>query len=143
MEGYNTELKLRIDWSEMDLFGHVNNVSFFKYVQAARVNYWEKTDLTNLYAEKKMGPMLASSSCQFKKPLFYPGNITVVTKVGFVKTTSFSLQHLILNEKNEIAAEAEDIVVFYDFNKGEKLPLSKEILNQMSLIEKRDLPEIN
>jgi acyl-CoA thioester hydrolase len=139
MEGYNTELSLRIDWSEMDLFGHVNNVSFFKYVQAARVNYWEKTDLTRLYTEKKMGPMLASTGCQFKRPLFYPGNIKIVTRLGFVKTTSFSLQHLILNDKNEIAAEAEDIVVFYDFNKGEKSILPKEILNQMSLIEKKPI----
>lgn len=39
MDNYNTSLELRIDWSEMDLFGHVNNVAFFKYVQASRVNY--------------------------------------------------------------------------------------------------------
>lgn len=120
MEGYNTELKLRIDWSEMDLYGHVNNVSFFKYIQAARVNYWEKIGLNHLHNLQNLGPILASTGCQFKKPLFFPGNITIKSKVGFVKTTSFSIQHIILNEQNEIAAEAEDIIVVYDFNKNEK-----------------------
>lgn len=120
MEGYNTELKLRIDWSEMDLFGHVNNVSFFKYIQAARVNYWDKIDLNRMHANQNIGPILASTGCQFKKPLFFPGNITIKSRVEFIKNTSFSLQHILLNDTNEIAAEAEDIIVIYDFNKNEK-----------------------
>src|SRR5436190_1104027 len=111
---YNTQLTLRIDWSEMDLFGHVNNVSFFKYVQAARVNYWELAGVTKLHSEKNVGPMLASTSLQFKKPLFYPGQVIIKTKIGFVKTTSFSLQHILMNDKEEIAGEAEDIIVLYD-----------------------------
>ncbi|MCE3258723.1 MAG: hypothetical protein K0S12_364, partial [Bacteroidetes bacterium] len=39
MQDYKTEIKIQLDWSEMDLFGHVNNVAYFKYIQAARVNY--------------------------------------------------------------------------------------------------------
>jgi acyl-CoA thioester hydrolase len=137
MEGYNTELNLRIDWSEMDLFGHVNNVSFFKYIQASRVNYWEQIGLNKLHKESNQGPMLASASCQFKKPLFFPGNISIVSKIGFIKTSSFSIQHLILNEKGEIAAEAEDVVVFFDFNKHEKLALTKALLQKIESIEKK------
>lgn len=36
-----TELNLRIDWSELDLFGHVNNVMYAKYMQASRVHFME------------------------------------------------------------------------------------------------------
>ncbi len=128
MEGFSTELSLRIDWSEMDLFGHVNNVSFFKYIQASRVNFWEQTGITKLHKEQNIGPMLASTNMQFKKPLFYPGKVTIKCKVGFVKTTSFSFQHVILNNKGEIAAEAEDVMVLFDFNKNEKTVLPKSIL---------------
>ena len=137
MEGYNTELTLRIDWSEMDLFNHVNNVSYFKYIQAARVNYWEVIGLSYMHNNSNTGPILASTSCQFKQPLFYPGSITICTKVGFVKTTSFSLQHFILNDKGEIAAEAEDVIVLYNFTMHEKCPIPIPILQEIELREKK------
>lgn len=139
MEGFNTELNLRIDWSEMDLYGHVNNVSFFKYIQAARVNYWEKIGLNHMHSQQNIGPILASTGCQFKKPLFFPGQITIKSKVGFVKTTSFSIQHLILNHQNEVAAEAEDIIVIYDFNKNEKAGIPGFLLSNIKEVEKREL----
>ncbi len=45
MELFPLKLRLRIDWSEIDLFGHVNNVATLKYVQAARVNCLEALGL--------------------------------------------------------------------------------------------------
>lgn len=138
MEGYNTKLELRIDWSEMDLFGHVNNVSFFKYVQASRVNYWEKIGLPTYTPNTETGPMLASTSCQFRKPLYYPGSVTIFSRIGFVKTTSFSIQHLLVNQNNEIAAEAEDIVVYYDFTKNEKARIPDLFRDKIKLIEQKE-----
>jgi len=139
MEGYNTKLELRIDWSEMDLFGHVNNVSFFKFIQASRVNYWEKMGLiTNSPVNGKEGPMLAQTTCQFKSPLHYPGKVTVFAKIGFVKNTSLSIQHVLINEKGEIAAEAEDIVVYYDFGKNEKARIPDFLRDKIKLIEQKE-----
>lgn len=117
----------------MDLFGHVNNVNYFKYTQAARVNSWEEMGLNLLHKETKTGPILASASCQFKRPLFYPGNIIVETKVEFIKSTSFGIAHRIIDANGQIAAEANDVVVFYDFNKNEKVVIPdylREILER-------------
>ena len=85
----NITLTLRIDWSELDLFGHVNNVAFMKYVQAARVNYWEQIGLYKLYSDNKHGPMLASTHCEFKKPLFYPGEVIIHSQMEFIKNIMF------------------------------------------------------
>jgi len=131
------KLNIRIDWSEMDLFGHVNNVAFMKYVQAARVNYWEQIGLTKMHAEKKQGPMLASTACTFLKPLHYPGNITLQTRLEFIKTTSFGLHHQILNEKKEVVAEAHDVVVMFDFNLNLKMEIPGMIITS---IEKQEAP---
>src|SRR5579872_3532181 len=120
-------LALRIDWSEMDLFGHINNVAFMKYIQAARVNYWEKIKLTDLFSETKCGPMLASTGCTFLKPLHYPGNIVIQTRLEFIKTTSFGLHHHILNEKNEITTEGHDVIVLFDFKGNQKMPVPEGI----------------
>jgi len=135
MNNFPVKLPLRIDWSEMDIFGHVNNVAYFKYIQASRVNYWEISGLQTLFGEMKFGPILLSTSCHFMKPLFYPGNIIIEARIEFIKTTSFGIHHRILNDKNEIAAEAHDVVVTYDFNKNEKVPVSDSFRKAVEQIE--------
>lgn len=135
MEHFPVKLPLRIDWSEMDLFGHVNNVAYFKYIQASRVNYWELTGLAATFSETKIGPILLSTSCQFMKPLHYPGNIVVEARIEFIKNTSFGIHHRIRDQKNDIVAEAHDIIVSYDFNKNEKVPVSDEFKSGVARIE--------
>lgn len=51
---FSTELQLRIDWSELDYFQHVNNVAFFKYIQASRVNYWDIIGLSKMHLDSKI-----------------------------------------------------------------------------------------
>ncbi|MBC8047801.1 MAG: acyl-CoA thioesterase [Fimbriimonadaceae bacterium] len=128
-------LKLRIDWSEMDLFGHINNVMYAKYIQASRVRYVEEIGIMKMLHEDKIGFMLASSSLQYKKPLHYPGEIIVQTRCEFVKNTSFGIHHQILNATNEIAAEAHDVLVMFDFNHNEKITIPDSVKKTISSLE--------
>lgn len=132
---FSVSIQLRIDWAELDLFGHVNNVMFMKYIQAARVNYWEKIGLYQEFLEMKKGPMLASVNCDFKKPLFYPGQVTIRTRMEFIKNTSFGFHHVLLNENGEIAAEAHDVMVMFDFNTNEKIPFPDEMRKAVNELE--------
>jgi acyl-CoA thioester hydrolase len=124
---FPVKLHLRLDWSEMDLFGHINNVMYFKYIQASRINFWEHVGFMNRYYKEKIGPILVSTGCQFSKPLFYPDNITIEVRVEFIKTTSIGLHHRILNGENELSAEAHDVIVLYDFAKNEKVTIPAEL----------------
>ncbi len=127
MLGFSIKLDLRIDWGDLDAFGHVNNLAIMKYVQAARVEYLELIGLMQSQAESKVGPILASTSCRFRRPLFYPGQVSVYAKADQVKNSSFRLRYEVCNDRNEIAAEAEDIIVFFDFRKRTKLTLPDEL----------------
>jgi len=135
MNDFPVKLSLRIDWSEMDLFGHVNNVAYFKYIQASRVNYWELTGLSASFSETKIGPILLSTTCQFFTPLFYPGNIVVECRIEFIKNTSFGIHHRIVNDAQQVVAEAHDVIVTFDFNKNEKVPVSDEFRKAVERIE--------
>lgn len=115
-----TNITLRIDWSELDVFGHVNNVAFNKYAQAARLNYVDTIGLMELHKTQNIGFMVVETNCQFKKELLFPGNIHIQTKVDFVKNTSFSLEHTMTNDAGELVAIAKDVLVVFDFNKKEK-----------------------
>lgn len=118
------EIEMRIDWSDLDVYEHVNNVNIIRYLQSARVNVWEKSGLYKSFQKTNRGPMLVSSKVDFKKSLFYPGTITIKSRVGYIKNSSFSLEHTILNAQGEICIEARDVAVCFDFNteKTYKIP---------------------
>ena len=130
-------LELRIDWGELDVLGHVNNLQIMKYVQAARVNHLEKVGISQLHAEQNVGAILASIHTQFLKPLFYPGNVTVFSRVEYIKTSSFKFHYEIYNDKNELAAEAQDILVLYDFDRKHKLAIPSDLRKKFEEIEKK------
>ena len=128
---YRLSLELRIDWSDLDTYKHVNNVMFMKYQQSGRVNFWEVSGLYELQEKTNKGPMLVSTHCDFRKPLFYPGKAIVKTKVAFIKNSSFGLDHVILNEKGELCAEGRDVAVCYDFNLNETFRIPEELREVM------------
>ncbi len=128
---FKLALKLRIDWSEMDTYQHVNNVNFMKYMQSARVQFWEVSGLAKMYENTKKGPMLVSTKCDFKNPLFFPGNVVVKTKVEFIKNTSFGLYHKLYNDEGVLCAEGHDVAVCFDFNQNQTFLITKDLRETM------------
>jgi acyl-CoA thioester hydrolase len=125
------ELEIKLDWSEMDLFGHINNVAYFKYAQSARVNYLEEVGINTADPENKHSFAVANSSCQFKAPLFFPGAIKVITTTDWIKNTSLQLSHKLYDQKNELAAEITDVLVLFDYATQKKLLISDEIKSKI------------
>ena len=131
-ETYKLELQLRIDWSDLDMYKHVNNISFMRYMQSGRVNFWEASGIYEMYENSNMGTMLVSTHCDFKKSLYYPGKAIVKTKLDFIKNSSFGLKHLILDEANEVCAEGKDVVVCYDFDKDKTFKIPEDLREKLS-----------
>ncbi len=131
-------ISLSLDWSEIDVFGHINNVAFFKYLQAARVHFWERMGLLSKGLPADPGPMLAQSQCRFLKPLYFPGHIVIATGVKLYKTNSFVLSHGVYNSDKHLCASGEDVCVCYDFNNNSKSALNDE---QRHFLQHFKLPE--
>jgi acyl-CoA thioester hydrolase len=125
-------MQLRIDWSDQDAFGHVNNLAILRYAQSARVHYLETIGMMRAHAEAGIGPVLASTSCQFRRQLFYPGQVTVHTLVDQVKTTSFHMRHRVLDEAGELVAEMHDVLVMFDYRRNAKLPVPQAYRDRMA-----------
>ncbi len=138
-ENFAVELRLRIDWCELDYFGHVNNVSFFKYIQSARVNYWDQVGITQTHLDTRIGPMLASCQCDFRQPLFYPGDVLIQSRIDFIRNTSFSIVHRLLNAQGACVAEARDIMVMFDFNLNQKIAFPNDIRRNIELLEGKNI----
>ncbi len=129
---FKLSLELRIDRSDMDLYKHVNNLSFMRFMQSGRINFWETTGLSRIYEETNRGPIIVSSHCDFKKSLYYPGRAIVKTKLAYLKNSSFGLDHIILNENNEICAQGRDVAVCFDFTSEISFNIPEDLREIMS-----------
>lgn len=67
MINYAISMQLRIDWNELDSFGHINNLAILRYAQTARLNYLEALGMMRYHEETGLGPVLASTHCQFRR----------------------------------------------------------------------------
>ena len=124
----------RIDWSDLDILGHVNNLAFSRFFQAARVEYCAHIGL-NVYLGMTTGPILAASRVQFIAQLFFPGNVRVLTRVKKTGGTSIVLEHALYDDGGTLCAYAEDVVVRFDFAEKTKIPLGDEIMEKIAAYE--------
>ena len=125
---------IRIDWGDLDLLGHVNNIAFSRFFQAARVEYCGHVGL-NVYPGMPTGPILAASRVQFTAQLFFPGNVHIFTRAKKIGGTSIVMEHALLDDNGALAAFAEDVVVRFDFRAGTKIPLGDEIREKIAAYE--------
>ncbi|MBL7810613.1 MAG: thioesterase family protein [Bacteroidetes bacterium] len=133
---FPVRMPLRMDWSEMDLYDHINNVMILKYVQTARVHYWDTVGIKTV-PRQDHGPILASTSCRFLRPLVYPGELQLLSRLSSLGNSSFGLQHRILDQHGQIAVEAHDLIVMYDYNSNKKIRVNDEIRTAMERLEGR------
>lgn len=135
MKNHHAEMKIRIDWSGIDMLGHINNLAIMKYIQTARIDFLEKVGMLPLSSETGLGPVLASTSCQFKKQLFYPGMVKVCSRIDQIKNTSFQMRHIVLDQAGELIAEAHDVIVIFNFNKNTKQAIPDIYRERMDKIQ--------
>jgi acyl-CoA thioester hydrolase len=87
--GHDHRFPLRVRWSDLDSYGHANNVKFYDYIQEARIALihetvgWESADVW----------MVARQDLEYRKPLdFRPEPYEVGTFGSAIGTRSFTLE---------------------------------------------------
>jgi len=136
IKGYPVVIKIPIQWGEMDAFQHVNNVVYFRYFENARLAYFEKFDGIEFMTRKGVGPILAATSCRFKTPLTYPDTVLVATKVTSIEKDRFTMDYRVVSTKNQkVAAEADCVIVTFNYRENKKVPVSEELRRLIMEIE--------
>jgi acyl-CoA thioester hydrolase len=69
------ETRLTIRWGDMDAMGHVNNASYFRYLETVRIDWMYSIGCVP--DPDGEGPVIVNAFCNFYKQLEYPGDILV------------------------------------------------------------------
>ena len=124
LEGFAVCVPLPVAWGEMDSFGHVNNIIYFRYFETARIAYFDRVGFQDSYREMGVGPILAATECRFIAPLTYPDEVLVGARAHSLSEDRFTMDYAIFStsQKRE-AATGSGRIVSYDYKKLAKTPL--------------------
>ena len=81
------EARLSIRWGDMDAMGHVNNTTYFRYLETVRLD-WARS-IGCRPDPQGQGIVVVNAFCTFHKQLEYPGDVLVKMYVSDVGRTSF------------------------------------------------------
>jgi acyl-CoA thioester hydrolase len=114
--------RIPIRWSDMDAMGHVNNVTYFRYMEQARIS-WFDTLIPGRDAWKTTGIVIANASCNFRRAMTYPGTVEVKIYTAHPGGSSIGTYYELLVE-NELYADGAAVVVFIDMKtqKAKRIP---------------------
>jgi acyl-CoA thioester hydrolase len=132
-------VEIPVAWGEMDAFGHVNNIVYFRYFETARIAYFIKLNLLNFMNETGIGPILASTQCKYRLPLAYPDTVTVGAKIVKLEADRLTMAYYVLSHKHQkMAAEGEGTIVSFDYRGNKKVPIPDIIRKRILELEKTE-----
>jgi acyl-CoA thioester hydrolase len=127
-----------VRWGDMDAIGHVNNTVYFRYFESARIRYDEVLQDREDAWPGGIGPIVASTSCDFKKPLEYPDRIRVGARVVELGEKKYVMDQAIYSEDHGgIAAEGRTVMVSYDYEADGTVPLPEGLRRAIEAVEDR------
>lgn len=107
------EMNVKVRFCETDALGHVNNTSYFIYMEEARVEFLNAHRDGNTEDWKFI---LVSTKCDFHAQLFFNETITIETFIKKIGTKSFVMCHRMKNsDSGALVAEGESTIVYFDF----------------------------
>jgi acyl-CoA thioester hydrolase len=129
IKDYTSYIELPVQWGDMDVMQHVNNVAYLRYMESGRIRFFADVMKIGTLPESN-GAILAEINCKYKFPLTYPDTVIVASRAVIETLDEFSvqIQQLVVSTRHErVAAEGMARIVFYDYQQKKKAAISETL----------------
>ncbi len=114
-------------WMDNDVYGHINNVTYYSYFDSAINRYLIEDGGLDIHNAPIVG-YIVSSNCQFRKPVAYPEAIESGLRVVKIGRSSVTYEVGIFRAGDpEAAAFGQVVHVFVDRKENASAPIPGEI----------------
>ena len=127
--------RIPVRWGDMDAMGHVNNTVYFRYMEQARISWFEAL-VPEDEAWQSTGIVIANANCNYRRPITYPGIVEVRLYVGPPGGSSVPTHYELRVIRGEICdpapyADGDAAVVFIDLKKQKPVRIPEEIRDRL------------
>src|SRR5689334_5159736 len=121
--------RIPIRWGDMDAMGHVNNTVYFRYMEQARISWFDAL-VPEGEAWKSTGIVIANASCNFKRAINYPGTVEVQVFAGAPGESSVpTFYELMIG--GEPYADGAATIVFIDMERQKPMRIPSMIRERL------------
>jgi acyl-CoA thioester hydrolase len=117
------ETIIPIRWGDMDAMGHVNNTTYFRYLEIARVDWLHQNNAEP--TPDGQGPVIVNAFCNFYKQLAYPGQVLLKMYTSDPGRTTFETwaTMALATQPDVICAAGGATTIWVDFPKQKAIDL--------------------
>lgn len=122
-------------WMDNDIYGHVNNVTYYSYFDTAVNEYLIAAGGLDIHDAPVVG-YVVNSQCQYRAPISYPEKIEVGLRVNKLGNSSVTYGVAIFKEGDEQACAYGDFVhVFVERATDMSVPIPVNIRKALAKID--------
>ena len=83
---------------------------------------------------QRVGPILATTTCDFLEPVTYPGEVVVGVRVTRIGTTSVTMEYGLwrAEQPERLVARGSSVIVLVEYASGRKLAIPPEIRERLA-----------
>ena len=136
LAAYPVSLIIPVQWGELDAYGHINNTVFFRWFESARIEYLTRSGMVRTMERDQIGAILHSTSCRFRRPVFFPDTIEVGGRAREVGDDRFAMEYVVVSHQQDaVVGEGTAIIVCYDYSAHAKAPLPDDVRRGIAALE--------
>ncbi len=123
-------VELPVQFRDIDVMGHVNNATYFQYMETARVELARK--LGQVKGGFRGSFIVASARCEFKKPIRDERQITVSVWVSRIGDRSWDLDYSIRGPRRVEYAVGRTTQVAYNYKTRSTVQISGKLKRKLA-----------
>jgi acyl-CoA thioester hydrolase len=125
--GYPLHVPIQTRWMDNDVYGHVNNVTYYSYFDTAVNGYLIEKGALDIEKSEVIG-LVVETSCRYRAPLTFPDAVTAGIRVARLGTSSVRYEiGLFGNDSEEAAAEGYFVHVYVSRATRRPVPLPEAL----------------
>jgi len=139
MRGFPVVIEVPVQWGDMDALRHVNNARYFTWFETARIAYIQKIGAASgVGVGAEIGPILASVTCDYLRPITFPATALVGARVSEVGNSSLRMDYAVerADAPDDLAARGTSVIVLVRYATLEKVRVPDEARAAISALEK-------
>lgn len=122
--------QINVRFSECDGLGHVNNTTYYVYMEEARV------DLFSLFIPtldlNEWNLIVASTRCDYLQQVTFAETITVYTWLSRIGSSSMMIEHALQNADGLWVARGQAVMISYDYKDQQATPITSDVREILS-----------
>jgi acyl-CoA thioester hydrolase len=134
VEDYRYFLPIGTRWMDNDVYGHVNNVTYYSYFDSVANHFLIREGGLDIHTSSVIA-LVVESGCSYRAPVAYPDELSAGLRVDKLSTRAVTYGVAIFNATDQAAvAQGHFVHVFVDRETRKAVPIPDPIRDALATL---------